>query len=49
MHSYVTDAKIYCIYRGPSEDMIREHARKGGFPADSISQVLSVIDPTTAG
>ena len=48
VHSYVTDDKIYCIYRAPSEDIIREHAKRGGFPADSISQVRSVIDPTTA-
>ena len=48
VHSYVTDDKIYCVYRAPSEDMIREHAKRGGFPADSISRVRSVIDPTTA-
>jgi len=48
VHSYVTDDKIYCIYRAPSEDMIRQHAEQGGFPANSISQVRSVIDPTTA-
>ena len=48
VHSYVTDAQIYCIYRALNEDIIREHARRGGFPADSISQVRSVIDPTTA-
>jgi hypothetical protein len=48
VHSYVTDNKIHCIYRAPSEELIREHARRGGFPANSISQVRSVIDPTTA-
>ena len=48
VHSYVTDDKIYCIYRAPSEDMIREHAQTAGFPANSISRVRTVIDPTTA-
>ncbi len=48
VHSYVTDDKIYCIYRAPSADLIREHAEKGGFPANSVSEVRSVIDPTTA-
>jgi hypothetical protein len=48
VHSYVTDDKIYCIYRAPNEQIIREHAERGGFPANSISQVRSVIDPTTA-
>ena len=48
VHSYVTDDKIYCIYRAPNEEMIREHAEKGGFPANSIKQVRSTIDPTTA-
>ena len=48
VQSYVTDDKIYCIYRAPNEDMIREHAQRGGFPANRISQVRSVIDPTTA-
>jgi hypothetical protein len=48
VHSYVTDNKIYCVYRAPSEDLIREHARRGGFPANKISQVRSTIDPTTA-
>jgi hypothetical protein len=47
VHSYVTDDKMYCVYRAPSEDLIREHAKRGGFPADRISQVRSVIDPTT--
>ena len=48
IQSYVTDNKIYCIYRAPNEDMIREHAERGGFPANKISQVRSTIDPTTA-
>ena len=48
VHSYVTDDKIYCVYRAPNEDLIREHAERGGFPANSIAQVRSVIDPTTA-
>lgn len=48
VHSYVTDDKMYCIYRAPSEALIREHAEMGGFPADSISEVRSMIDPTTA-
>ncbi len=48
VHSYVTDNKIYCVYRAPDEQLIREHAEKAGFPANSIAQVRSVIDPTTA-
>jgi hypothetical protein len=48
VHSYVTDDKIYCIYREPSEDLIRQHADAAGFPANSISQVRATIDPTTA-
>ncbi len=48
VHSYVTDDKIYCIYRAPNEDIIREHAERGGFPANTISQVRTMIDPTTA-
>ena len=48
VHSYVTDDKIYCIYRAPSEDLIRRHAETAGFPANSISQVRATIDPTTA-
>jgi hypothetical protein len=47
-HSYVTGDKVYCVYIAPSEDLIREHARQGGFPADRISEVISVIDPVTA-
>lgn len=48
VHSYVTDDKIYCIYRAPSEELIREHANNAGFPANSIARVRNVIDPTTA-
>ncbi|HEU4648719.1 MAG TPA: DUF4242 domain-containing protein [Gemmatimonadales bacterium] len=48
VHSYVTGDKIYCIYRAPNEALVREHASQGGFPANRISQVVSVIDPTTA-
>lgn len=48
VQSYVTDDKIYCIYRAPNEEMIREHAVRGGFPANSVAQVRSMIDPTTA-
>ena len=49
VESYVTDDKIYCVYLAPSEELIREHAKRGGFPANRISQVRTVIDPTTAG
>jgi hypothetical protein len=48
VHSYVTDDKIYCVYIAPNEDAVREHARQGGFPANRISQVRSMIDPTTS-
>lgn len=48
VESYVTDDKVYCVYIADSEDVIREHARISGFPADCISRVRSVIDPTTA-
>jgi hypothetical protein len=47
-HSYVTDDKIYCVYNAPNEEMVREHATQGGFPANRISQVRSLIDPATA-
>jgi hypothetical protein len=46
--SYVTGDKLYCIYIAPNEDMIREHAQQGGFPANRISEVKTIIDPTTA-
>ena len=48
VHSYVTGDKIYCVYNAPNEEMIREHAQKGGFPANRISEVKAIIDPTTA-
>lgn len=48
VESYVTNDKIYCVYLAPNEEMIREHAAQGGFPANRISEVKSVIDPTTA-
>jgi len=48
VHSYVTADKIYCIYNAPNEEMVREHAKQGGFPANSVSRVTSIIDPTTA-
>jgi hypothetical protein len=49
VHSYVTDDKIYCIYIAPNAKTIEEHAKRGGFPANRISEIKSVIDPTTAG
>ncbi|MBT9554165.1 MAG: DUF4242 domain-containing protein [Hydrogenophaga sp.] len=48
VHSYVTGDKIYCVYNASTEDLVREHARRGGFPADSVARVVSIIDPTTA-
>jgi Protein of unknown function (DUF4242) len=48
VHSYVTDNKIYCVYIAPNEAMVREHASQGGFPANRVSEVKSMIDPTTA-
>lgn len=48
VHSYVTTDKIYCIYNAPNEEMVREHAVQGGFPANSVSKVSAIIDPTTA-
>jgi hypothetical protein len=48
VHSYVTSDKIYCIYNAPNEEMVREHAKQGGFPANSVNQVFSIIDPVTA-
>ena len=46
--SYVTADKVYCVYIAPNEEMVREHARQGGFPANKISEVTAVIDPSTA-
>jgi hypothetical protein len=48
VQSYVTDDKIYCVYIAPNEQIVRKHADQGGFPANRISEVKSVIDPTTA-
>jgi hypothetical protein len=48
VHSYVTDDKVYCVYIAPSAEMIREHAKRGGFPANRISEVKSMIGPTDA-
>jgi hypothetical protein len=48
LQSYVTDDKIYCVYIAPDAETVREHARKGGFPANVISRVRSIIDPTSA-
>lgn len=47
-HSYITGDKVYCIYTAQNEEMVREHARQGGFPANRISEIYSVIDPRTA-
>ncbi len=48
LQSYVTDNKIYCVYIAPDEATVREHAKQGGFPANSVAKVRRVIDPTTA-
>jgi hypothetical protein len=48
VQSYVTDDRIYCVYIAPNEALVREHASRGGFPANRVSEVRSVIDPTTA-
>lgn len=48
IHSYVTGNKIYCVYIAPDADMVLEHSRQGGFPANVVSEVVTVIDPTTA-
>ncbi|MGD0989560.1 MAG: DUF4242 domain-containing protein [Candidatus Sulfotelmatobacter sp.] len=48
VQSYVTDDKIYCVFVAPDEDAVREHALQGGFPANRISRIRSVVDPTTA-
>ena len=48
IHSYVTDNKIYCIYNAPNEELVREHAKRGGFPANKISEVKAMIDPVTS-
>jgi hypothetical protein len=48
VHSYVTGDKMYCLYQAADEELVREHARRGGFPANSVNRVLAVIDPSTA-
>jgi hypothetical protein len=48
VQSFVTQDKIYCVYVAPDEKTVREHARQGGFPANSVARVVTVIDPTTA-
>lgn len=48
VHSYVTTDKIYCIYNAPNKEMVLEHAKRGGFPANSVSEVSTIIDPVTA-
>jgi hypothetical protein len=48
VQSYVTNDKVYCVYVAPNEQMVREHAKQGGFPANSVARVMTVIDPTTA-
>lgn len=48
VQSYVTGDKVYCVYIAPNEEMVLEHARQGGFPANRVSQITTVIDPTTA-
>ena len=49
VQSYVTGDKVYCVYVAPNEEAVLEHARRGGFPANKVSRVWSVIDPTTGG
>jgi hypothetical protein len=49
LHSYVTGDKIYCVYLAPNEQRVREHAKQGGFPVDSVSKVATIISPKTAG
>jgi len=49
VESYVTDDKVYCVYIAANEELVREHPKRGGFPANRISQVRTMIDPTTAG
>lgn len=48
VHSYVTGDKVYCLYIAPNEAMVREHAERGGFPANRVSEVAAIIDPSTA-
>ena len=48
VQSYVTGDKIYCVYNAPNEEMVRRHAKEGGFPANKVARVATIIDPTTA-
>ena len=48
VESYVTDDKVYCVYIAPNEELVREHAKQGGFPANRVSEVKTIIDPTTS-
>ena len=48
VESYVTDDKVYCVYIAPDAEIVREHARQGGFPANTVAQIRAIIDPTTA-
>ena len=48
IHSYVTADKIYCVYIAPNEEVVRQHAQQGGFPANAVNEVKNIIDPTTA-
>ena len=48
VESYVTDDKVYCVYIAPNEELVREHAKQGGFPANRVSEVRTIIDPTTS-
>jgi len=48
VQSYVTDDKIYCVYIAESASLVREHAKRGGFPADAVNEVRAIIDPTSA-
>jgi Protein of unknown function (DUF4242) len=48
LQSYVTDDKLFCVYIAPNEELVKEHARMGGFPANKVSEVHEIIDPTTA-
>jgi hypothetical protein len=47
-HSYVTGDKIYCVYVAPNEELVREHAKRGGFPANRVERIATIIDPTTS-
>ncbi|MBD0834271.1 DUF4242 domain-containing protein [Aestuariibaculum suncheonense] len=49
LHSYVTGDKMYCVYLAQNEDLVKEHAEKGGFPVNSVAKVATVIDPSTSG